>query len=689
MAMTLLGGLLALPLPLAAEQSPVPELPTLSGSLLGGYLAGRIAQDEKDLAAASELYRQALMIDPGNEVVLKQAFLTEAEAGNWERAALFADKVAGLESNHRVARIFLGVKAFKAGDLTEADRQLKEAGLGPIGELTATLARAWVLAAEGKTPAALDLLDSLKPLDWASFYRLSHRALIADLAGDSPTADAAYKELFEKNPKVMGIALAYARHASVNGNPARAREIIELHSSEGRPSHMLIEADREALDRGEKLSPYLTTAVQGLAEVFFGLGEALVAEGGTDIGMIYLQLALYLQPENALALASVASVQEQTRQYDRAIDTYARIGSNSALHFSAMLRRALNLSALERTDEAKKALLKLLEDNPASSAAPRTVVDTSAIQAEVSALPKLQAGSRGEAVRKLQLLLARAGYAPGPADGALGAATTAALKALQSSGNLPANGTFGPQTRKLLAERLAAAQQGAARVPGNDRRLQILSSLGNLLRSGKEFAEASRHYSEAITLIGEKPTREHWGHFYSRAVCYERLKRWPEAEADFKKALELDGEQPLVLNYLGYSWVDMNLNLEPALEMIRKAVRLKPDDGYFVDSLGWAYYRLGRFDEAVTELERAVELKPDDPVINDHLGDAYWQAGRRLEARFQWSQALTLKPEPEEVPKIEAKLRSGVQASATGSADGGKAKAATAGTVESQPVEQQ
>ena len=110
-------------------------------------------------------------------------------------------------------------------------------------------------------------------------------------------------------------------------------------------------------------------------------------------------------------------------------------------------------------------------------------------------------------------------------------------------------------------------------------------------------------------------------------------KNWPPAEADFKKALELFPDQPLVLNYLGYSWVDKNINLDEAFKMLRRAVELRPQDGYIVDSLGWAHYRLGRYDEAVKELERAIELKPSDPVINDHLGDAYWRVGRKLEAR--------------------------------------------------------
>jgi Flp pilus assembly protein TadD len=147
--------------------------------------------------------------------------------------------------------------------------------------------------------------------------------------------------------------------------------------------------------------------------------------------------------------------------------------------------------------------------------------------------------------------------------------------------------------------------------------------------------------------------------FYFRGITYERTDRWENAEADFKKALELYPEQPLVLNYLGYSWVDKGMNLSEALEMIRKAVELRPNDGYIVDSLGWAYYRLGRWNDAVTELERAVSLRPDDPVINDHLGDAYWKAGRTLEAQFQWRHARDFGAEGKELERILKKIAEG------------------------------
>ncbi len=184
-------------------------------------------------------------------------------------------------------------------------------------------------------------------------------------------------------------------------------------------------------------------------------------------------------------------------------------------------------------------------------------------------------------------------------------------------------------------------------------------NLGNLLRGHEKFAEAAKFYSSAIAKLDKVETK-HWTMFYFRGICYERSKQWPLAEADFKKALELRPEQALVLNYLGYSWIEKGLNLKQALGMIERAVELRPNDGYIVDSLGWAHYKLKTFDLAAKYLERAVELKPQDPVINDHLGDAYWRVGRKLEARFQWQRARDNKPEPEVLEVIMKKLKNGL-----------------------------
>jgi tetratricopeptide (TPR) repeat protein len=226
-------------------------------------------------------------------------------------------------------------------------------------------------------------------------------------------------------------------------------------------------------------------------------------------------------------------------------------------------------------------------------------------------------------------------------------------------------------------------------------------AFGSVLSEAKDYAAMAENYDKAVEIIGPNPAQNYWSIFFQRGIAYERLKKWDQAEPNFRKALELNPDQPQVLNYLGYSWVDMNRNLEEGLDMIRKAVELRPDDGYIIDSLGWAYYRLGRFDEAVRELERAIELKAGDATINDHLGDAYWRVGRKLEATYQWKRALISKPELPEIPKIEAKLRDGLpeptpevadksgqasQTDATNNTEEGKAATAAAAAADSYTV---
>jgi Flp pilus assembly protein TadD len=222
-----------------------------------------------------------------------------------------------------------------------------------------------------------------------------------------------------------------------------------------------------------------------------------------------------------------------------------------------------------------------------------------------------------------------------------------------------------PDEAKANLEKLVAAN------PGD---LEAIMALGNVLRGHKQFAECADVYSKGIDTIA-KVEKSNWVIYYFRGICYERAKQWSSAEADLKRSLELYPEQPHVLNYLGYSWIDQGVNLDEGMRMIKRAVEQRADDGYIVDSLGWAYYRLGNMEEAVKQLERAVELKPEDPTINDHLGDAYWKVGRVLEARFQWSHARDLKPEPEDLVKIEAKLQSGLPDDTASSAEAEQKKA--------------
>jgi tetratricopeptide (TPR) repeat protein len=528
-------------------------------SQLGSYLAGRIARGLHDTAAAAAHYESALTRDGGNVALIEQALLMDATEGRFDRAITLAKKLAEVQPTHRMARLVLGLDSAKAGRWAEASEHFKSSAASPMGELTGTLARAWAASAQGDHKTALDLLEGGKQPEWAQFYLRYHKALISDRAGRAQDARTAYERIFRNEAKILRVAIAYAHHASNAGDQKLARTVIEEHvkKSTGTP-HPWARSLGETLKGNERLKLLVEAPLDGLSEVFFGLGEALSTEGnaGISIGAVYLQMALYLKPDAPFALAALANVYESMKHYEAAIETYDRIAKGTPLQSSIEIRKALNLNQLERVDEAKGVLERLIQQDPTD--------------------------------------------------------------------------------------------------------LRPLDALGSIMRGHKRFAEAVEYYTLIIDSLGSKPDKKHWTYFYARGTSYERMKKWPPAEADLQKALVLAPDQPLVLNYLGYSWVDQNRNLKQGMALIEKAVNLKPDDGYIVDSLGWAHYRLGNFKEAVKWLERAVELKPEDPVLNDHLGDAFWRVDRKLEARFQWEQALTLKPEPEEVEKIQRKIQKGL-----------------------------
>jgi tetratricopeptide (TPR) repeat protein len=223
------------------------------------------------------------------------------------------------------------------------------------------------------------------------------------------------------------------------------------------------------------------------------------------------------------------------------------------------------------------------------------------------------------------------------------------------------------ELRRAATQRAAGdAEAGIATLKGLAERypglVEVHSALGDALRVAERYEEAAAAYGAAIDLV-ETPQPVHWVLFYTRAIAYERAGDWEPAEADFRRALELEPDQPLVLNYLGYSLVEQRRDLDEALDMIERAVAGQPDDGYITDSLGWVLYRLGRHEEALPHMLRAVELLPADAVINDHLGDVLWKVGRKREAEFQWRRALSLGPADDlDMDRVRRKLDIGLDA---------------------------
>jgi tetratricopeptide (TPR) repeat protein len=215
-------------------------------------------------------------------------------------------------------------------------------------------------------------------------------------------------------------------------------------------------------------------------------------------------------------------------------------------------------------------------------------------------------------------------------------------------------------TQRAAGDTEAGITTLAALAEGHPEQIEVESSLGDALRMAERYPEAVEAYTRAIALI-DPPVPAHWALYYTRGISNERAGQWPAAEADFREALRLEPDQPLVLNYLGYSMVEKRESLDEALAMIEKAAKDEPEDGYITDSLGWVLYRLGRYQDAVQPMLRAVELTPDDPVINDHLGDVLWMVGRKREAEFQWRRALSFGPADDlDMDRIRRKLDAGL-----------------------------
>jgi len=643
--------LAAAPTELSAQPPSPQDLTGLTAS--GSYLAARHAGRMRDAEAAAAFYRAALQRDPGNAELLDRAFLSMVIGGDIKSAVDYAERVVNADKTDRVGRLVLGVHALKQKHYRAARRNLKQSVRGPITDLTATLLTAWSMYGSGEAEGAVALIDKLTGPEWYKIFKNLHVGMILDLAGKSDEAGRRLEQAYKLDPSALRVVEAYGSWLSRNGKIDAARTVF-ADFNKVLPNHPLVTAAIKklamagsvaepappqmqdvTLPDGDVLSPgsqgeqvkrlqkrlgvaesgdfdratlqavkkfqsqhgmaadgivgaktvaklnvaannsqknigalprLIVSAQAGAAESLYGLGASLGRRGGEDLGLVYLQLSLYLEPSHPLALLSLADLYESLKKPELAIETYRRVPANSPLHRNAAIQMASDLDALDRPEEAQKQLEELINSDP------------------------------------------------------------------------------------------------------ND--LEAIMALGNVLRAHKKFAECADAYSKGVATL-DHPQKANWVIYYFRGICYERAKQWPKAEADLKEALKLFPEQPHVLNYLGYSWIDQGEHLDEGMAMIKRAVQQRPDDGYIVDSLGWAYYQLGNYDEAVKQLERAIELKPEDPTINDHLGDAYWRVGREREAHFQWAHARDLKPEPEILIKIEAKLKSGLPEEASSQAKAG------------------
>ncbi|MBR9807237.1 MAG: tetratricopeptide repeat protein [Alphaproteobacteria bacterium] len=543
------------------------------------------------------------------------------------------------------------------------------------------------------TPEALGILDrnliqSGRP-DNAKAYSDFLIARYAAMTNDPQIAAAHYAAAIDSAPEKSGIADRALFAALLSGNYDEGVKLAHRADELGSDAALVrLTLGVDAMRRGKD-----ATAQEMLDETRFGPFNRVVARGlsawrvvdrqGPAAAVRYLNDGLTGDPRlDSATLYMMGLVQLSAEQDDAALATFetlwqsgARLAVGVEAHARLLANRgrraeALGLLSTFRSEVGTNASLdrlrtaieagdtiKIRRLKPSQGAALAVYIPAAALMTQTE-----------DDVSAVYFVLALA------LDPDLHVARSLWGQTLDNAGRheeaiavlarVPENSAFYATSRGQIAWALrhGGRNQAALSVAAEalkhqpDRALKV--QLADLYRSLDRYGEANSILTQIIDEDAEAG-RQDWRLLFARGLAREEMGRWPEAEMDMVEAMALNPNDAALLNALGYAYVDRGRNLDTAIDMIRKAAEIEPDSGFILDSLGWAHYRLGRYEMAVRYLERAVELEPGDPVLNDHLGDAYWRTGRKLEARFQWQNSLRLDPSMADRERIEVKLVSG------------------------------
>ena len=533
---------------------PQPLLAQTDGQMAdaGAYLAARSAAVNNAYRDGAYWFERALAADPENVSLLDGAVVSLIGEGKIDMAAEAAEKMIALGGRSIGANIAILAREAKMG---EWDAIAEAAPERAIGNLLDDLVRAWAEFGKGKMSEAIASFDAIAAKDGLKAFGLYHKAMALAAVGDFESANDIL------SGEVAGPIVVNRRGVIAHVQILSQLEMFDeaqalLERSFGTDPDPELDPMRQSLAARTAL-PFdmVTSASDGISEVFFTVAAALNGEAEPGYTILYARSASYLNPNHNESILMTGRLLQELDQPALAAETFATIGPDNPAFYSAEIGRAEAQFALGDTETALATLKGLTKSHP-------------------------------------ELTIVHVAH-------------------------------------------------------------------GDALRREEQFEASAAAYDAAVSLT-PVPEERHWALFYSRGVAHERSKQWEKAEADFRMALKLNPDQPQVLNYLGYSFVDRGENLDEALAMIERAVAERPDAGYIIDSLAWAYFRLGRYEDAVPQMERASLLEPVDPVVTDHLGDVYWAVGRKLEARFQWRRALSFEPEEKDAIRIRRKLEVGL-----------------------------
>ncbi len=526
----------------------------LNTGVAGNFLSGRFARENKDLKQAAKYINASLARDPANVHLRGEALRLNLLAGNIDTAITLAKKLAADGENDALIASLLMLDHVKANDYAQAQKVIDEAPNTGLFGLIKPVMTQWLTIGQSETKAPVSLQAAIDKSGFFAPFITYHSALMNDVQGFREQAETSYlKANSDAAVAPYRVVQAFANFYARGEKYTEAQQLFDVYAK-ANPNSTLIP---EKITAGVVPAPLVSTARDGLAELFFTTASLLFSDDSSQDTFLYLRIALDLRPNLPPAQLMLANLYEQVGDYAQAIKTYDAIEANTVFARRAQVRKALNYEAL------------------------------------------------GDKPRALELLDAVAKRYPTDATAFI--------------------------------------------------------TKGDLLREAKEFDAAAAAYGNAITR-SEPLTAADWPLLYARGISYERAGEWPQAEADFTRALTLEPNQPDVLNYLAYSWLTMGKNVPKAREYLQTASAARPDDPHITDSVGWSHYLAGDFKSAIEHFERAIQMMPDDVTVNEHLGDAYWRMGRQTEARYQWERALTFKPEKDVEKSLRGKLENGLGA---------------------------
>jgi tetratricopeptide (TPR) repeat protein len=535
-----------------AKTAAAPSAPAAAddgkASVYGLFLAGETALDSGDSQSAALFFDRAKDANPQAGFLKERAFTAALMAGDVQRSALLAPGPGeGSPTSQALGIMVQSVDALAEGRGGEAWARLSKAPAEVAESAPAALLKPWAAAAAGRAADSVtvpqtgdQLLNLFASLDQALLFERAHR---------NAEAETGFKALLARGVGKSMIGPIYGQFLERRGRRQEALMLYDELLAED-PSDQAVLADRaRVLARGS--APAAPSVREGAAQALMGPAAAALAERQPDQALVFLRLALRLDPKRDDAWLLAGDVMSAAGDTDASRAAFEHVGAKSARYADARAKLAWSYQLSGDKDAALKLARDTVSQTPASDIARLTLAD--------------------------------------------------------------------------------------------------------ILRADEQFEESARTLDPLISAAGD---HAEWRLYYMRAVALERSGHWPDAQRDLSKALQLKPDEPEILNYLGYSWVNRGERVKEGMALIEKAVAAQPEEGAYVDSLGWAFYRTGDYSHAVETLERAVSLDAGDAEINDHLGDAYWRVGRQDEARFQWRAVLTLKPDPDIKTRAESKLAS-------------------------------